>query len=132
MLGKLLGYKQTCAYVIGKFLTDPIWWFYLFGLPYFFESVFHIKLRAASWPVTVVYLISTVGNIWGGWLPMNFIKKGMPVFKARKISMFIYALLVIPIFFVLVLGQINMWYAVIVIGFRRRLIRHGVPIYLQL
>lgn len=114
--GKLLGYKQTWAYVIGKFLTDPIWWFYLFWLPDFFESVYHIKLQAASWPVAVVYLISTVGSIWGGWLPMNFIKKGMPVFKARKTSMFIYALLVFPIFFALVLGQINMWYAVIVIG----------------
>ena len=114
--GKLLNYKQTWAYVIGKFLTDPIWWFYLFWLPDFFESVYHIKLQAASWPVAVVYLISTVGSIWGGWLPMNFIKKGMPIFKARKTSMFIYALLVFPIFFALVLGQINMWYAVIVIG----------------
>jgi len=114
--GKLLSYKQTWAYVIGKFLTDPIWWFYLFWLPDFFESVYHIKLQAASWPVAVVYLISTVGSIWGGWLPMNFIKKGMPVFKARKTSMFIYALLVFPIFFALILGQINMWYAVIVIG----------------
>ena len=114
--GKLLSYKQTWAYVIGKFLTDPIWWFYLFWLPDFFESVYHIKLQAASWPVAVVYLISTVGSIWGGWLPMNFIKKGMPIFKARKTSMFIYALLVFPIFFALILGQINMWYAVIVIG----------------
>lgn len=114
--GKLLSYKQTWAYVIGKFLTDPIWWFYLFWLPDFFESVYRIKLQAASWPVAVVYLISTVGSIWGGWLPMNFIKKGMPVFKARKTSMFIYALLVFPIFFALILGQINMWYAVIVIG----------------
>lgn len=113
---KLLGYKQTWAYVIGKFLTDPIWWFYLFWLPDFFESVYHIKLQAASWPVAAVYIISTIGSVGGGWLPLNFIKKGMPVFKARKISMFIYALLVFPIFFALVLGQINMWYAVIVIG----------------
>ena len=114
--GKLLSYKQTWAYVIGKFLTDPIWWFYLFWLPDFFESVYKIKLQAASWPVAAVYLISTLGSIGGGWLPLNFIKKGMPVFNARKKSMLIYAFCVLPIFFALVLGQINMWLAVLVIG----------------
>ena len=113
---KLLSYKQTWAYVIGKFLTDPIWWFYLFWLPDFFESVYHVKLQAASWPVAAVYLISTIGSIGGGWLPLNFIKKGLPVFNARKKSMLIYAFCVLPIFFALVLGQINMWLAVIVIG----------------
>jgi MFS transporter, ACS family, hexuronate transporter len=114
--GKLLSYKQTWAYVIGKFLTDPIWWFYLFWLPDFFESVYHIKLQAASWPVATVYLISTLGSIGGGWLPLNLIKKGTPVFNARKKSMLIYAFCVLPIFFALVLGEINMWLAVLVIG----------------
>ena len=113
---QLLGYKQTWAFITGKFLTDPIWWFYLFWLPDFFESVYHIKLQAASWPVAVVYMISTVGSVWGGWLPLNLIKKGMPVFKARKTSMLIYAFLVLPIFFALVLGKLNLWYAVAVIG----------------
>lgn len=113
---QLLGYRQTWAFVIGKFLTDPIWWFYLFWLPDFFESVYKIKLEAASWPVMGVYIISTVGSIWGGWLPLNFIKKGLPVFKARKTSMLIYAFLVLPIFFALLLGKLNMWYAVGVIG----------------
>lgn len=113
---QLLGYKQTWAYVIGKFLTDPIWWFYLFWLPDFFESVYHIKLQAASWPVAVVYIISTFGSVGGGWLPLNLIKKGWPVFKARKTSMLIYAFFVLPIFFALVLGEVNMWLAVIVIG----------------
>lgn len=114
--GQLLTFKQTWAFVIGKFLTDPIWWFYLFWLPDYFESVFHIKLTAASWPVAAVYVISTVGSVAGGWLPLYFIKNGMPVFKARKTSMLIYAFLVLPIFFALLLGQINMWYAVGVIG----------------
>jgi len=113
---QLIGYRQTWAFIIGKFLTDPIWWFYLFWLPDFFESVYKIKLQAASWPVATIYIISTIGSIWGGWLPMSFIKKGMPVFKARKTSMLIYAFLVLPIFFALVLGKINMWYAVVVIG----------------
>lgn len=113
---QLLTYKQTWAFVIGKFLTDPIWWFYLFWLPDFFESVYHIKLTAASWPVAAVYIISTVGSVWGGWLPMNFIKNGMPVFTARRKSMLIYAFLVLPIFFALILGKVNMWLAVLVIG----------------
>ncbi len=114
---KLLGYKQTWAYVIGKFLTDPIWWFYLFWLPDFFESVYKIKLQAASWPVATVYIISTIGSVGGGWLPLYLInKKGWPVFKARKISMLLYAFCVLPIFFALVLGKIDMWLAVGVIG----------------
>src|ERR1035437_120616 len=113
---QLLGYKQTWAFVIGKFLTDPIWWFYSFWLPDFFETVYKIKLQAASWPVAAVYIISTAGSIWGGWLPLNFIKKGMPVFKARKTSMLIYAFLVFPILFALVLGKIDLWLAVMVIG----------------
>ncbi|GAB2805449.1 MFS transporter [Ferruginibacter profundus] len=113
---KLLGYKQTWAYVIGKFLTDPIWWFYIFWLPDFFESVYKIKLQAASWPVATVYIISTIGSVGGGWLPLYLIKKGWPVFKARKTSMLIYAFCVLPIFFALVLGKIDMWWAVLVIG----------------
>ncbi|HET6996458.1 MAG TPA: MFS transporter [Chitinophagaceae bacterium] len=113
---QLLGYKQTWAFAIGKFLTDPIWWFYLFWLPDFFESTYKIKLQAASWPVAVVYIISTAGSIGGGWLPLYFIRKGWPVFRARKISMLIYAFFVIPIVFALILGQINMWLAVGVIG----------------
>jgi len=113
---KLLGYRQTWAFAIGKFLTDPIWWFYLFWLPDFFESTYKIKLQAASWPVATIYIISTVGSIGGGWLPLFLIRKGWPVFKARKISMLIYAFCVLPIVFALVLGQINMWLAVGVIG----------------
>jgi MFS transporter, ACS family, hexuronate transporter len=113
---QLLGYKQTWAFVIGKFLTDPIWWFYLFWLPDYFESVFHTKLEAASWPVATVYIISTVGSIGGGWIPLWLIKRGTPVFKARKMSMLVYAFFVIPIVFALILGKMNMWYAVGVIG----------------
>jgi ACS family hexuronate transporter-like MFS transporter len=113
---QLLWYRQTWAFIIGKFLTDPIWWFYLFWLPDFFESVYKIKLTAASWPVALVYIISTVGSVGGGWLPLYFIKKGWPVFKARKTSMLIYAFCVLPIFFALVLGKIDMWLAVGVIG----------------
>ncbi len=114
---KLLGYKQTWAFAIGKLLTDPIWWFYIFWLPDFFESMYHMKITAASWPVATVYLVSTVGSVAGGWLPLYFInKKGWAVTKARRISMLIYAFCVLPILGALVLGEINVWLAVIVIG----------------
>ncbi|SJZ37172.1 MFS transporter [Sediminibacterium ginsengisoli] len=113
---KLLGYRQTWAFALGKFLTDPIWWFYLFWLPDFFESTYNIKLLAASWPVAVVYLISTIGSIGGGWLPLYLIRKGWSIPKARKVSMLIYAFCVLPILTALVLGKVNMWLAVGVIG----------------
>ena len=113
---RLLAFKQTWAFVIGKFLTDPIWWFYLFWLPDFLESQYGLKGIAISLPVATVYMISTFGSVGGGWLPMVFIKNGWPVFKARKTSMLIYAFCVIPIVFAQIMGSISMWYAVIVIG----------------
>ena len=113
---RLLAFKQTWAFVIGKFLTDPIWWFYLFWLPDFLESQYGLKGTAVALPVAAVYMISTFGSVGGGWLPMVFIKKGWPVFKARKTSMLIYAFCVIPIVFAQIMGSISMWYAVIVIG----------------
>jgi ACS family hexuronate transporter-like MFS transporter len=114
--GKLLSYKQTWAFSIGKFLTDPIWWFYLFWLPDFLESQYGLKGTAIALPVALVYTISTVGSIYGGYLPKSLIDKGWVVFKARKISMLIYAFAVVPIIFAQVLGSINMWLAVIIIG----------------
>jgi ACS family hexuronate transporter-like MFS transporter len=67
-------------------------------------------------PVALVYTMSTVGSVWGGWLPMYFIKKGWPVFRARKISMLIYAFLVLPVVFSQNLCAMKMWLAVIIIG----------------
>jgi MFS transporter, ACS family, hexuronate transporter len=114
--GKLLGYRQTWAFAMGKLLTDPIWWFYLFWLPDFLESQYHLKGTAIAIPVATVYTISTVGSVWGGWLPMSLIKRDWSNFRARKTSMFIYALLVLPILFAQYLGSINLWLVVLVIG----------------
>jgi ACS family hexuronate transporter-like MFS transporter len=97
-------------------LTDPIWWFYLFWLPDFLESQYGLKGTAIAMPVALVYTISTFGSIYGGYLPKSLIEKGWPVFKARKTSMLIYAFAVIPIIFAQILGSINMWLAVIIIG----------------
>ena len=113
---KLLGYRQTWAFAIGKFLTDPVWWFYLFWLPDFLQSEYKLTLIQIAVPVAVVYIISTIGSIGGGYLPMALINRNMPVFKARKTSMFIFALFVIPVIFSQVAGKVNMWFAVLVIG----------------
>ncbi|HUZ60292.1 MAG TPA: MFS transporter [Hanamia sp.] len=113
---KLLKYNQTWAFILGKFITDPIWWFYLFWLPSFLTAQYGIEGTGMALPVALVYTMSSVGSIWGGWLPMSFIKKGWPVFRARKISMLIYAFLVLPVVFAQYLGSLNMWLAVIIIG----------------
>ena len=113
---KLLSYKQTWAFAVGKFLTDPVWWFYLFWLPDFLESQYHLTLTQIAVPVAVVYMLSTIGSVGGGWLPLALIKKGWPVFKARKTSMLIFAFLVVPIIFAQIAGDVNMWFAVFIIG----------------
>jgi len=114
--GKLLSFRQTWAFVLGKFLTDPIWWFYLFWLPDFLGSQYGLKGTDLSLPVAAVYMLSTLGSVGGGWLPMNLIKNNWAVFKARKTSMLFYAFLVIPIVFAQILGQVNMWLAILIIG----------------
>ncbi len=114
--GMLLRYKQTWAFSIGKLLTDPIWWFYLFWLPDFLESQYGLKGTAIALPVAAVYSLSVIGSIGGGWVPLKLISKNWPVFRARKTSMLMYAFLVLPILFAQYLGTINMWLAVLVIG----------------
>ncbi len=114
---KLLSFRQTWAFALGKLLTDPIWWFYLFWLPDFLQSQYKLTGTQIAIPVAVVYTLSTFGSVLGGYLPMYLIKTGWPVFRARKTSMLIYALCVSPIIFSQILGSIDMWYAVCVIGF---------------
>lgn len=114
--GQLLGFKQTWAFAIGKFLTDGIWWFYLFWLPKFLTAQFQLHKEQISVPVALVYLIASIGSIFGGWLPLKLIKDGWPVFKARKTSMLIYAICVIPVISAQYLGTFNMWLAILIIG----------------
>lgn len=113
---KLLTFRQTWAFVLGKFLTDPIWWFYLFWLPDFLNKQYGLKGTEVALPVAAVYVLSSIGSVGGGWIPLNFIKKGWAPFRARKTSMLLIALCVFPIVFAQQLGQLNMWLAVLVIG----------------
>ncbi|MEO6637220.1 MAG: MFS transporter [Ginsengibacter sp.] len=113
---KLLGFRQTWAFVLGKFLTDPIWWFFLFWLPAFLDAQYGIKGTDIALPVALVYTMSTVGSVGGGWLPLFLVNRGWRVFRARKTSMLIYAFCVIPVVFAQWLGSMNMWLAVFIIG----------------
>ncbi|MBT9393559.1 MFS transporter [Hymenobacter sp. NST-14] len=113
---KLLTFRQTWAFVLGKFLTDPVWWFYLFWLPDFLSKQYGLKGTDIALPVAMVYLLSSVGSVGGGWIPLSFIKRGWAPFRARKTSMLLIALCVFPIVFAQQLGQVNMWLAVLVIG----------------
>lgn len=113
---KLLTFRQTWAFALGKFLTDPIWWFYIFWLPDFLRKEYSLDKYEIIWPAAIPLVIASFGSIGGGWLPMKFINKNWPVFKARKTSMLIYAFCVLPILFVQYLGTINMWIAVVIVG----------------
>ncbi|HET6931434.1 MAG TPA: MFS transporter [Candidatus Acidoferrum sp.] len=94
---KLLAYKQTWAYAIAKFLTDPIWFFYLYWLPKFFDERYHLGLGHIGLPLIIVYNFSAVGSIGGGGLSTALNKAGIPMAKARLCTMLVCACLVLPI-----------------------------------
>ncbi len=112
--GKLFSIRQTWAFIFGKFLTDPIWWFFLFWLPSYFSTTFQIDLRKPSWELVIVYTATTIGSIGGGYLSSYFIKNGWEVFRARKTAMFIFALCVLPI--MTAQFATNVWVAVALIS----------------
>src|SRR5580704_6385917 len=107
---ELFSYRQTWAIVLGKFLTDPVWWFYLFWIPSYFNTTYHLNLTSSAIHVSTVYVVASLGSILGGYLSGWLIKRGLAVYKARKISMFIFACCVLPIFFVRYTSSI--WHAV--------------------
>ena len=97
----LLKYRQTWIFFIGKAMTDPIWWFYLFWIPGWLSIVrgAGFDIKSFGLPLVVIYSSTTIGSIGGGWLSSFMIQKGMSPFNARKYTMLIFALLVIPVFF---------------------------------
>jgi ACS family hexuronate transporter-like MFS transporter len=96
----LLKYRPTWAFALAKFLTDPIWWFYLYWIPKFLYSKHGITLDQIGLPLIVIYVMADVGSIGGGWLSSFFIKRGWTVNKGRKMAMLICALAVLPIILV--------------------------------
>jgi MFS transporter, ACS family, hexuronate transporter len=112
--GKLLPHRQTWTFVLGKFLTDPIWWFYLFWVPGFFQQQHGVDLAKIWLPVAAIYLISDVGSVAGGWMSSFLIQRGSSVNRARKLTMLVCALSVTPIVFAY--RTAGIWSTVLLIG----------------
>jgi len=110
----LLKYRQTWAFVIGKFMTDPVWWFYLFWLALFLNNNFGLSLTQLGLPLIVIYMMTTVGSVGGGWISSALIERGVAIAKSRRIAMLICAVLVVPVVFAA--NITNMWLTVVIIG----------------
>jgi ACS family hexuronate transporter-like MFS transporter len=111
---RLLGHRQTWAFAAAKFMTDPIWWFFLFWLPDFFGKQYGLDLKTFGPPLIAIYLIADVGSIGGGWLSSALIKRGWTVNAGRKTAMLACALCVLPVTFAADVG--NLWLAVAIIA----------------
>ena len=111
---KIIRTRKVWAIAIGKFLTDPIWWFFLYWLPKFLNTTYGLKLDKIGLPLIVAYLIADVGSIGGGWLSSHFLKMGWSINAARKTTLLICAILVVPIYWAS--GIDDLWPAVILIG----------------
>jgi MFS transporter, ACS family, hexuronate transporter len=111
---RLLPHRQTWAFVLGKFTTDPIWWFLLFWIPDFLQRVHGLRLTQIGVPIMVIYLMGDVGSVGGGWLSSSLIHRGKSVNFARKTALLICALSVVPIVFAY--RTETLWGAILLIG----------------
>ncbi|MGD0590419.1 MAG: MFS transporter [Bacteroidota bacterium] len=119
--GRLFGYRQTWSFFFGKFLTDGIWWFYLFWLPDYLIKQFGMAPADVRWPAFIVYGIAIIGSVFGGSLPMMLMNKGMQVYKARMTAMLILASIPLTVLFTQYFGNVEhfgaraMYFAVAII-----------------
>lgn len=113
-LSELLKYKVTWSFAVGKILTDPIWYFFMFWLPAYFADVFKMDLTKPSIPLIIIYSGTTIGSIGGGYLSSLLIKKGWAIGKARSFTMLLFALMVVPVMFSKYVD--NMWLITIIIA----------------
>src|SRR6266446_10469626 len=111
---KLIPHRQTSAFAIGKYMTDPIWWFYLYWIPNFLRQNHGLDLSTIGLPLIVIYVIADVGSVGGGWLSSALIKRGWSVNNARKTAMLVCALAVTPIVFAS--NVKSLWVAVGLVG----------------
>ena len=111
---KLVTKRETWAYALGKFCIDPIWWFFLFWLPGYLGDRYDLDLLSFGPPLVAIYLLSDLGSVAGGWLSSRLIASGRSVNFARKATMFVCAVAVLPVLFAQSID--NLWVAVLVIG----------------
>ncbi len=113
-LREILRHRQTWAFVSGKFLIDPIWWFYLFWIPDFLERRHGLSLRQIGLPILVIYVLADFGSVAGGWLSSFLLHRGKTVNLARKTALLVCAICVVPIIFA---SRVNsVWAAVLLVG----------------
>ena len=110
----LVGVRETWAYVAARFLIDPIWWMFLFWLPDFFAKRYDLDLQHFGPPLVVVYLLSDLGSVAGGWMSSKLIRLGVTVNRARKLTMLLATALVMPVVFAVYAD--NLWLAVAMVG----------------
>jgi ACS family hexuronate transporter-like MFS transporter len=111
----LLQRRAAWAFLIGKFLTDPVWWFYLYWVPGFLYDRYGLNLTQLGPPLVVIYVAADVGSIGGGWISSNLLKRGWPLARARKLAIFICAAAVVPVIYIFRAGD-NLWLAVALIA----------------
>jgi ACS family hexuronate transporter-like MFS transporter len=111
---RLLGYRQTWAFVVGKAFTDPVWFFYLFWLPKFLDKNFGVQLSSLAAPLIVIYVLADVGSVGGGWMSSSLIKRGWSVNAGRKTALLMAAVAILPTAFT---PSVNtMWGAVAIVS----------------
>ncbi|WP_068401896.1 MFS transporter [Pedobacter cryoconitis] len=113
---KLLKYRQTWAFSLGKFMTDGVWWFFLFWLPSYLKVQYGMDDTAIMIPLAVLYSMTMIGSVGGGWFPMYFMKKGYAPYDGRMKAMLIIALFPLVVLAAQPLGHISVWIPVILIG----------------
>jgi ACS family hexuronate transporter-like MFS transporter len=113
-VSEILRHRQTWAFVSGKFLIDPIWWFYLFWIPDFLERRHGLSLRQIGLPILIIYVLADIGSVAGGWLSSFLLHRGKTVNLARKTALLVCAICVVPIIFA---ARVNsVWAAVLLVG----------------
>jgi ACS family hexuronate transporter-like MFS transporter len=113
---KLLGYKQTWAFTFGKFMTDGVWWFFLFWLPAYLKAQYSMTGTQVMLPLVLLYTLTMVGSIGGGYFPIYFIKKGYQPYDGRMKAMLLIALIPLVVLAAQPLGGISFWVPVLLIG----------------
>lgn len=112
--GRLFPLPETWAFAVGKFLTDPVWWFYMFWLPRYLQKTFNLTLSGSSAPLLAVYGACTIGSVGGGALSGILLKRGKTINVARKFTLLVFALAVVPVLYAPYAK--NLWVVVALLG----------------
>jgi ACS family hexuronate transporter-like MFS transporter len=110
----LLLVRETWAYAVARFLIDPVWWMFLFWLPDFFSKRYHLDLEHFGPPLVAVYVVSDIGSVAGGWMSSKLLALGVSLNKARKLTMLLASIIVMPVMFAM--NADHLWWAVAIVG----------------